>query len=460
MEIDFLNSFGVGSNLDTKSLVQALVDAEIAPKQSGLERKVAKAELEISGLAKLKSAMQNLQTACSNLNDTRDFNFSAISNSNNNALSATLNGSDVSYGSQNIIVSQLAKPTIMTSDSIFDKTASLDANNEIFSFTVDGSQSSINLDADDSLEDLAAKINDADNGVTARIVSVDGSSYKLFLQSKNPGVANSIVVNNDFLNIGFNEVQNAQDAVVSYNGVSITRSSNLIADLIPGVTLSLKNVSVDAASIEVTRDDAAAADAIKNLVASFNEFNSLVNDLTSVGDQTSEAGAFASDPTVRDILNQAKDLFIDEGSTAGSNIKRMMDLGVMVDRYGVYQVDDNLLNNALSNHFDEIKKYFSADTNDQSIYGVANRGFAGDLIKQMDDYLGFNGFIKSRESINKNSVDDLSEAQDKLSEKQTALEERYTAQFTTMNKIMSEMNSLKDYLDNQLNNMPFTSNNK
>ena len=132
MEIDFLNSFGVGSNLDTKSLVQALVDAEIAPKQSSLERKVAKAELEISGLAKLKSAMQNLQTACSNLNDARDFNFSAISNSNNNALSATLNGSDVTYGSQNIIVSQLAKPTIMTSDSIFDKTASLNANNDIF----------------------------------------------------------------------------------------------------------------------------------------------------------------------------------------------------------------------------------------------------------------------------------------------------------------------------------------
>ena len=36
MEVDFLNAFQVGSKMDTKKLTAALVDAEIAPKQSDL----------------------------------------------------------------------------------------------------------------------------------------------------------------------------------------------------------------------------------------------------------------------------------------------------------------------------------------------------------------------------------------------------------------------------------------
>jgi len=81
------------------------------------------------------------------------------------------------------------------------------------------------------------------------------------------------------------------------------------------------------------------------------------------------------------------------------------------------------------------------------------------LLKQMEDYLGFNGLIQTRETSNQGKVADLTDDQKALEAKRAASEERYTRQFTTMNKIISEMNSLKDYLDNQLNNMPFTAKN-
>ena len=39
------------------------------------------------------------------------------------------------------------------------------------------------------------------------------------------------------------------------------------------------------------------------------------------------------------------------------------------------------------------------------------------------------------------------------------IEDRYTKQFSNMSKIMDEMKSMQEYLESQLDNLPFTSNN-
>jgi flagellar capping protein FliD len=49
--------------------------------------------------------------------------------------------------------------------------------------------------------------------------------------------------------------------------------------------------------------------------------------------------------------------------------------------------------------------------------------------------------------------------QTSLDLKMEAAEARYTKQFSTMNKIMEEMNSMQDYLSSQLENLPFTAKN-
>jgi flagellar capping protein FliD len=53
-------------------------------------------------------------------------------------------------------------------------------------------------------------------------------------------------------------------------------------------------------------------------------------------------------------------------------------------------------------------------------------------------------------------LDDLTDEQVALDERIAASEERHTAKFTTMSKIVDEMNSLQEYLKSQLDNLPFT----
>lgn len=462
MATDYLQALGVGAGLDTVALVTAIVDAEVAPRQSSIETRLTAAETNISGMATLKSAMQNLQSAFETLNDEREFDFNYLSNSNSTVISAVMTGGDTQPGSQTITVNTLAREEIRVSNTVADKTADLGEGGSTFSFSVNGTQSSITLNAGDSLEDLATAINALDAPVNARVVTVGAGVYRLFLQADESGLANSISVDTDLasLQLGDNAnlAQSAQDATLTYNGVAISRSANLIDDLVPGVSLNLLSAG-ESTTLDIGQDNFAAASAVYDLVDAFNSFSSVMTKLTAVADESGEGGAFAGDPTIRSILSQARELFFAEGSVAGDNIKRMSDLGVSVDRNGVFQVDEAQLASAVSEHYAEIRAFFTGSSNDQSDFSVAPRGFAGDLVKQMDDYLGFNGLVSTRESANSKTVAKLSDDQAELDSKRATLEARYTKQFTTMNQIVSEMNSLKDYLDSQLSNLPFTAKN-
>ena len=49
VDTNFVSAFGAGSGVDTKSLAKSLVDAERAPKESLINRKIEKTEARISG---------------------------------------------------------------------------------------------------------------------------------------------------------------------------------------------------------------------------------------------------------------------------------------------------------------------------------------------------------------------------------------------------------------------------
>ena len=102
---------------------------------------------------------------------------------------------------------------------------------------------------------------------------------------------------------------------------------------------------------------------------------------------------------------------------------------------------------------------FSADTDDQSTFGIASRGIAGDLVKQISSYLASDGVVKLRETSYTKTKAALTIEQKALDTKMESIEARYTKQFSTMSKIMDEMKSTQDYLESSLGNLPFTANN-
>ena len=458
MATDYLNTLGVGSGLNTVELGSALVEAERAPKQSSINRRAADAEVQISGTAQLKSALQELQTAFLSLNDSREFNFLTVNNGNTDAVAVSAT-SAASAGTHLIDVSQLAQRDIYVSDAQASRTADLNAGIAAsFSFQVGaGSLQTITLAAGDvTLDNLADEINDLEAGVTAKVIQADSGDYRLFLESDETGTDYAITITDDLFGLSNNQVQAPQDAILSYNGVSITRASNQISDLIEGVTLNLKDTSLTSFTVDVIQDNTLAKEKITSLVTAFNDFNTVMSSLTAVETDDTEGGLLSGDRIVRDIQNKARSILMDEGSSAGDNVKRMSDMGISIDRYGVFQIDDALLTDALTDHYDEVKTFFTADTDDQTTYSPAAKGLSGDLLAQLDEYLKFDGTIARREVTNAKTAAGLLSEEKELDASMASVEERYTKRFTAMNRAIAEMNSLKDYLENQLKNLPFT----
>lgn len=462
---DYVNALGAGSGLDTKAIVTAMVTAEGAAKQASIDRNTVDVEAKISGMAQVQSSLNTLKEAFANLDDKNDFNFSAMNNSDPDSVYASFDGSIAQEGTYTLRVSNLAQSEIR--ESVVSTGPSVDMNNgQSFSFDISvgaGVAHTVDMAAGDaSLQAAADKINDLDIGAKAWVVEVASGQYKMLLQGPS-GAANGVTVSDTNQLFGLNKtsaiVQTAQDAQLSMNGVSITRDTNNVDDLIPGVSLDLVSAANTDVVIAVSQDVASAQSAITNLVAAYNEFEKAFDEVTAIENSEGETGALRSDSAIRAIRENIKDIFMGESSTPGTNITRISDMGVSLQRNGDFEVDATKLAAALKDNFTDVTKLFSANTNNESPYGTKTRGIAGDLVVQIDDYLSNRGIIQSRVDTYDVKVQELEDDQAALDAKLESVEARYTKQFTTMNKIMDEMNSMKDYLEGQLNNLPYTANN-
>ena len=106
--IDYINALGAGASFDTKSIVEALVQAERAGAEGQVQRKIAVAESKISGIGAAVSILDILKQGAELINDARDFNTLSIQNSAASAINATATN-NARAGTNSIEVTSLAK---------------------------------------------------------------------------------------------------------------------------------------------------------------------------------------------------------------------------------------------------------------------------------------------------------------------------------------------------------------
>jgi len=202
-----------------------------------------------------------------------------------------------------------------------------------------------------------------------------------------------------------------------------------------------------------------AKQAIIDLVAAYNTFEGVFKGLTAVGSVTEEAGSLKSDSSIRSIREVVRGFLLADSSTPGTSKQGFTDIGISVQRNGSFLVDSTVLGAALSSNYTDITKMFTGNTDNQSRYSTDGRGIAGDVANKISGYLAYDGIVKLRESSYATKKTALTTDQAALDKKMASVEARYTKQFSTMSKIMDEMKSTQEYLESQLDNLPFTSNN-
>ena len=323
-----------------------------------------------------------------------------------------------------------------------------------------------------TLTALMAQINAADpsvtgangsSGTTFTITSNVGSDTQMTkgtIGGTSNGSADLTISTADTTNgSDGNKIQAAQNSSLTINGLAVSSASNQIDGVVPGIKLDLMATTSSAVVLSVGRDTTVAKAAITNLVNAYNTFEGVIKGLTSSATLTTEEGALKTDTSLRAIRTKMRNFLTSDSSTPGATKASLMNIGISLERNGLFKINQATLGAALTNNYDDITKMFSANTDDQLSIGAANRGIAGDLVNQIAAYLAFDGIVKVRETSYAKTTSDLASDQKALDTKMTSAEARYTKQFSTMNKIMAEMKSTQDYLKTQLENLPFTKSN-
>ena len=452
--IDYVQALGAGAGFDTKKIVEALVNAERAPTEARINSKIAESDAKISGLGKAVSVLNVVKDAAERLNDAKDFNTFTVNNSQESAFSATSTTS-ARAGSNNITVSQIAQEQRSVSNAFASETNAFNANPITVSISV-GSSNPTTTDitvTDASLQGTVSAINAANLGVTAEIVDTGAASdrYRIQLIGET-GAENAFTLTSSDNALTFSSVQTATDAQLNVNGIDFTRSSNVIDDVLTGVTLSLNTVTSGTANLSINQDDSQARANIVDFVAIYNEAQRQLKELSN----SSIGGELAGDSIFRSLTSSLRSLVLGTSSSASGNVSNLSDMGISVSRTGELNVDDTKLDNALANNYADVVKMFSANTDDQTASSTAAAGLAGDISNLIADATDANSYLLTQQDTLADANSARQEELSDLADRMERVEERYNRQFLAMQQIIDQMNSTRESMESSFENLPFS----
>ncbi|QSX32730.1 flagellar filament capping protein FliD [Shewanella avicenniae] len=446
-----VSATGLGSGLDIGSIVSALVNAEKSPKTAALNADQAEATSKISAIGSLKSAISSFVDSLTNLGKAETFGGYSTKRSNFDYFTATASEA-AAAGSYKIQVDQLAESQKLATGIVTDVTEALGSGS--LGFTVDGDSFSVDIDGDDSLQDIVSKINEAEDnvGVTATIINGDAGA-QLVLTSNETGTANNITVaatadlvgsKLDTLFNNMTEIQPAKQATVYIDGLLVTSNSNTLDNAITGVTLDLTDADPnETTTLTVSANTSKPKEAIDAFVEAYNEMMTTVKNLSSFNADTETGSVLQGDSTIRSIQSQFRTAISSMFDT-GDGTMALTNFGISTTREGTLEVDSDKLDDALKNNAVGLTQFFTAE----------DTGFAARLSAIGESYTQTGGILDSRNESYERKLDRIADERERLDRKMAAYESRLTAQYNAMDLLVGQLNTQSSTIQARIDSLP------
>ncbi|WP_082493854.1 flagellar filament capping protein FliD [Massilia sp. Leaf139] len=439
-----ISGAGMLSGLPVDDLVSGLMRVEQQP-LANLQSKQASFNAKLSAFGTLKSAVSAFQTAVKNVSGDALSALTATSSKTDTVGVSAAKGSGATAGTYSIEVSKLAQSDKLVSAGVAPD-AKFTAAGGSMSITIGGKTTAVTA-TDGSLSSLSNAINKANAGVTATILN-DGTSDRLVITGNNTGTANGVTIaaTGELAQFAtgagstMTKSQTAQNAEMTIDGVPVSKASNTVTDAIKGVTLNLAQTNVGSpVKVTLAKD---TADVTKNITAFVDAYNTLataVNKQTAFNATTKTGAVLNGDASARSILTGIR---AELGKAVGDagGLKTLSDIGISFQRDGTLKLEKpDKLKTALETNFTAVSSLFGGSD------GVATR-----LTKVTDEMLGSKGVFKTRTDGLNATISSLGKSQDRMELQLAQTEKRYRAQFTSLDTMMVNMQSMNSYLSQQL----------
>ena len=334
------------------------------------------------------------------------------------------------------------------------------------------------------------KITDAfsEGGSTVKVNLSEYSGIKsIVMRNANTGIEYSvskIESVDEKASLGYtpvNAVSNAGDAIIKYEGITITRPDNKIDDVIPHITLNVSQKTERPATIKIEPDTEAAKDALINFVGRYNQIIAEINilsqnkpELISELDYLSKdeedaykekLGLFSGDFSLTNAKSSMQDIIgAVYQESEYSEITMLSQIGISTNATnysgynptkmrGYLEINEKILDETLKNNLDSIKTLFGYDSDGDLII---DSGIGVRLDKQLTAYVQSGGILANKNSTLdrqvKASEQKIARLETQLNQKEAELKAKYGQMESTLNSLEGQSNSINNFTQQQNRN--------
>lgn len=448
--------WGLGSGLsNTSELIDAMLISE-TNKVATYKSKITLANGKKTAWNDIKSSLESMNDMIKKLSGVGKQNFRKATTSADGYLTTSVSSNAIAMD-YTINVKQLATKHTVSGTKVNDINAPLKKSG---SFNINGTK--IEVTSEDSLSSVMKKINSATDksgkSIGANAYIIDGV---LVLESKESGVDNALkfkdsngilkslgLIKNDG---SMNTTKAPKNALIEVNNILIERNSNTIEDAIAGVSLNLTKTTKDPITLSIGNDTTNIKTMITDFVNAYNNLMSKIDKYTAYDASASTSGILNGDTSVSTIKSTLSSAL--QSSFGNSQYSYLFAIGVSVDRYGKYQIDQSKLDAALTNDSDAVVSMLTKGLDNPTSKPNTSNGLFVSMKNAINNLIGgttnlFSSKANSLEAQVKNYNNLISKQESYIEKRKATLE----AQFSALESTMSSLNSTSGLLTQMSNN--------
>ena len=456
---------GLASGLDTGAIIEAILRLERRPIDV-LESRKENEQEKLTLIGTFEGLVKALQQKAKDLRLASNFFAHALTEGKEGVADFTLSAGAAS-GTHTLQVTSLAQADRYSWAGVADPDTSLGAGT--ISFTVGGQAYSVSVaSGSDTLHGIAAAINaEALPGVTTPVASDVASasvvnvgteaapSWQLVIAGKETGADFAITgLSSSIAGLtGQTQLTIASNATVVIDGLTVQRSSNVFADVLPGVAFTV--AAVDTTTFTVDLDIEGMKTNIQGFVDAYNEVVKFINDQSRYSEEGGASGELFGDSalaSVRGALRTALfdvDLSFVQADTEGYSTLGL--IGIELQNDGTLKIDAEKLDQKLSGNLDLFSEFFrheaASETESDGILVKLDTALEN-LIRPGTSPSGqalAGLFANRRDAINEliRGIDDDIDRRELHVEK---LEESLILRFSALENLMSGLNAQAAFL--------------
>ena len=431
---------GIASGIDTNAIVNQLVAAARGPIRQ-MQTKIGDNQFRRAKLEQLNTLMTNLQTQVALVDEIAEFPTFTATSSDDDSLLVSVSGESVP-GTYTVSVDQKAQSTQQQSGNyaavdttLKDGTLTVTVGSTVTSVTIDSATGT------DSVSGLAAYLTNSVPGVTAYVLDTGASSdpYKLIVTGSDTGLDYGVSLSVSQTgptgeDLAFTESRAAADAQITVDSNTVTRSSNSITDVVPGLSFNLLAVTTGSLDVTVARDSAAMVAKVDDVVTAYNALNDYFDDNSGPDADP----LISADQTLRTIQRGLQSIVSSGYST--SNVAGLNSIGMGTDQYGELQFDSAEFSTMLGSNWEDVLSMLTGTS-----------GLFGALTAKVDaDIDPTDGLIQPRLDSIDSRITDLNDRILDAERRLEIYEETLQMQFIAMETTLAKYQATESYLEAQI----------